>query len=99
MLEIDHLLVSGFGYILEQRFAIIKITKREGTNVSEIYAELTKEPIPLDAGEVGGWKEVPLIPSDEPVIPLGLFSEHSHILTDSNILRRAYEFSVCHGVA
>ncbi len=51
--------------------------------MSELYSELTKNPIPIDSGAVTGWKEVPVRSSDEPLVPLGLESDHEEIFTDS----------------
>lgn len=49
----------------------------------ELYSELVKDPIPLDSGSVSGWKNIPIRQSDEPLVPLGRFSEYPDIATDA----------------
>jgi D-alanyl-D-alanine dipeptidase len=43
--------------------------------------------IPLDAGQVTGWKNIPIIEDDhpDPLVPLGPFSKEANILTTSSI--------------
>ncbi len=41
------------------------------------------EPIPLNAGNTVGWKDVPLSESSEKLVPLGLFSDYPHLFTSS----------------
>lgn len=47
------------------------------------YQELTSHPIPLDIPSVAGWKEIPIRPSKEPLVPIGLFSDYWEIFTRS----------------
>lgn len=51
--------------------------------MAESYSDLTKDPIPLGCGNVAGWKEVPLRPTDEPLVALGQFTARHTIFTDS----------------
>lgn len=43
------------------------------------------EPMPLDAGEVEGWKEIPIEESGERLVPLGAFSREANSLFTSSV--------------
>jgi D-alanyl-D-alanine dipeptidase len=50
--------------------------------MSEI-GRMIAEPIPLGAGNVAGWKDVPIVESHEIVVPIGRKTEYEGIYTDA----------------
>src|SRR3989344_7968344 len=47
------------------------------------YTTLTERPIPKDLPSAKGWKDVHIIESGEPLVPLGPFSNNDEIFTNS----------------